>query len=192
MSIRCGHCRSTHKTVAEVRACSQDKAPRGEEWLNLSEHSQERVQAAMDRRDFRDSMRQSSLGPTMERREQQVDEGFYCMDGTVYKVQIAVHGSGKPYAKALICELLTPQEVEKEFARLATGYKPSGDQVFSKGRWEYARGVVRQLRPEHRLTREQAAELGKLYGCCVRCGATLTREESIERGMGPVCAGKMW
>lgn len=35
------------------------------------------------------------------------------------------------------------------------------------------------------------AEAGKFVGYCVRCNAELTVLESIERGMGPVCAKKM-
>lgn len=34
------------------------------------------------------------------------------------------------------------------------------------------------------------AEAGKFSGYCVRCNAELTVPESIERGMGPVCANK--
>ncbi len=41
------------------------------------------------------------------------------------------------------------------------------------------------------MTLEQAQEFGKLYGVCCRCAADLTDEDSIARGMGPVCAGKM-
>ena len=50
--------------------------------------------------------------------------------------------------------------------------------------------ILRNLRPAERLTREQAAELGKLWGVCTSCAALLTRPDSIERGMGPVCFDK--
>jgi hypothetical protein len=57
------------------------------------------------------------------------------------------------------------------------------------GSFEYAgKAPLRwELEP---LTAERAAELGRLYGRCVACGATLTDEDSIQRGMGPVCATK--
>jgi hypothetical protein len=97
----------------------------------------------------------------------EIEAGMYILDGEIYKVQVAVHGSGRPYAKRLV-----PGE-------------------FGQASFEYARGIVRRLRPEHRMTLDQAREYGALYGVCVRCGATLTREESIERAMGPVCAGKI-
>lgn len=47
--------------------------------------------------------------------------------------------------------------------------------------------ALKQLRLAERLNREQAAELGKLWGVCTKCAALLTRKESIDRGMGPVC-----
>lgn len=97
-----------------------------------------------------------------------IEDGMYVMDDIVYKVQHAVHGSGQQYAKELI---------------------PNGEG--EKARFVYAPGVVRKLRPEHRMTVEQAKEWGALYGTCVRCGTLLTAEDSIERMMGPVCATKI-
>lgn len=89
--------------------------------------------------------------------------------GKIFKVQKAAHGSGKLYAK-----LLTMEEIEDGW----------------KARFQYAPGMIRDLRPEWRMTLADAKEFGALYGTCLRCGATLTREESIDRAMGLVCAGK--
>lgn len=98
-----------------------------------------------------------------------LDDGFYFHEDVVYKVIIAVHGSGRKYAKALS----------------------------ENGTWEMAPGAVRKLRPEHKMTLEQALEVAKvvandvngaLYGRCFKCGRVLTAEDSIERFMGPVCA----
>ncbi len=86
--------------------------------------------------------------------------GMYRKDGQIYKVQIAVHGSGKPYAKRLL----------------------------EGGGFEYAQGVVRQLNPSEMMTLAEAKEFGALYGVCCVCGATLTDENSIAAGIGPVCA----
>lgn len=94
-----------------------------------------------------------------------LEDGMYRVDGVVYKVQHAVHGSGRQYAKRL------------------TQY--GNDWTF-----EYAAGAIRKLRPEHRMTLDEAREFGALYGVCCRCGTTLTDEESIARGIGPVCAEK--
>lgn len=95
-------------------------------------------------------------------------EGFYRKDGEYYKVQVAHYGSGHRYAKM----------AQKEFG---------SDRVA----WVYTRGIVYDLTEEDKVTQEQAAEFGALYGRCIRCGRVLTAEESIERAMGPVCSGKM-
>lgn len=57
--------------------------------------------------------------------------------------------------------------------------------------WAYAAGAIRHLRPEHRMTVERAKELSVRFGRCIRCGALLTAEESVERGIGPVCITKI-
>jgi hypothetical protein len=112
--------------------------------------------------------------PTTRAAAPAITDGMYLKDGVVYKVQVAVHGSGNLYAKRL----------EVEEALDADG------QTVARGRFEYAPGVIRDLRPEHRMTLEQAKQFGALYGVCCRCGRTLTNEDSIEAAMGPICRGK--
>lgn len=92
-------------------------------------------------------------------------EGFWELpDGAIVKVQIAVHGSGKPYGKLLNT---------------------------ISGSFDYNPGILTRVRKEGtRLTLERAKELGQLYGLCIRCGATLTDEASIAAGIGPICATK--
>lgn len=110
---------------------------------------------------------------------QSLADGFYALPDpegaqlpVVYKVIVAVHGSGRKYAKRLNTDT---------------------------GEWDIARGAIRLLRPEHKMTLEQALAVakvvandvqGELYGRCFVCGRTLTNEDSIERFMGPVCAEK--
>ena len=97
-------------------------------------------------------------------------DGMYrTADGTIYKVQVAVHGSGNLYAKRLVLD-------------------PSGGDA----RFEYEPGAITRLRPSDRMTLEQAKEFGRLYGVCCKCGATLTDEVSIEAGIGPVCGSRGW
>ena len=98
--------------------------------------------------------------------EQSVDnriDGFWELaDGRIVKVQYAVHGSGRAYGKLLNTV---------------------------SGGFDYAPGIVSEVRRDGtRLTLDRAKELGHLYGMCIRCGATLTDEASIEAGIGPVCA----
>lgn len=96
-------------------------------------------------------------------------------DPKVWKIQVAHHGSGNLYGK-----LLTN-----------TGQGKSGWQfVYESGVVGLVAGHLRSGTGE-KLTPEKAAAFGHLYGVCCVCGATLTDEDSIERGIGPVCAGKI-
>jgi hypothetical protein len=107
-------------------------------------------------------VRQCAAGGALATRRTPVTEdGIYLLDGQVFKVQRAVHGSGRLYAKTLV-----------------------------DGRWEYAPGAMRALAAQDKMTLEQAKQYGRLYGTCCVCGRTLTNEESISAGIGPVCATK--
>lgn len=96
----------------------------------------------------------------------ELEDGMYRFDGRIFKVQHAVHGSGRQYAKVLV--------------------------QFDDDSWDFeiARGVIFKLRPEHKMSLEEAREFGALYGTCCVCGRTLTSEESIEIGIGPICLSK--
>jgi hypothetical protein len=175
--IRCGHCRGKHGSVADVRACSQGIRV-------ATDHEITAAYPQLSGEAFLNGV--PEWRPKTHQQPQQsqksVEEGFYLLGDQIYKVQIAVHGSGRPYAKRLHIDELTDLELSPELRR-------PGRKV-CHGTWVYEPGLIKRLRPEHRLTAEKAVELGKLYGMCVRCGATLTNEESIERGIGPICARK--
>jgi len=94
----------------------------------------------------------------------ELEAGMYRNDRGIFKVQRAVHGSGLMTAKRL--------DVEAQ-------------------RFVYQGLATRFVTHADRMSVEQAVEFGRIYGFCVRCAATLTDEESIERGMGPVCAEKV-
>lgn len=100
-------------------------------------------------------------------------EGFHMLDGTVWKVQLNQAGSGC-YAKRLT--LPTADEL---------AYDPE-----ARGSWDYVSGGMRKLSPATLMSKDDAAAFGRLYGFCGCCGRRLTNEESIEAGIGPVCAGK--
>lgn len=97
-----------------------------------------------------------------------------------------------------------------DFGALEEGFYAIGDEVFrivpsrrdpsrkfaekldtETGRFRYEKGAIFRVAEKGKMiTGEMAAELGKKFGICIRCGAELTVPESIERGMGPVCAKK--
>ena len=54
--------------------------------------------------------------------------------------------------------------------------------------WVYAPGAIKRLDARMRVTAEQAARFGKLWGSCVFCTRMLTDERSIAVGYGPRCA----
>lgn len=94
-------------------------------------------------------------------------EGFHYADGTIYKVQRSQ--GGNLYAK----ELTTPTDG-------------------GKGHFEYAgQRPFARLSADTVLTAEQAAAYGHAHGICGICGATLTDPDSVERGIGPVCATRL-
>ena len=58
---------------------------------------------------------------------------------------------------------------------------------WSRGsRWDYL-----ILKPEWAVPIEKAAEFGKAFGFCMRCGKYLENDESVARGIGPKCYGMM-
>lgn len=112
-------------------------------------------------------------GPKTTATTSEIEPGMYqTPDGTIFKVQIAVHGSGKPYAK----QLRTDTDPETDVTDV----------------WfEYAAGAIRKLRPEWKMTPAQAAAFGSLYGVCCNCAKTLTDENSQHNGYGRKCADNM-
>lgn len=92
-----------------------------------------------------------------------VEVGLYLVDGVAYKVKRAVYGSGFLYACRWDEESAT---FEKE------------------------PGAIRKIHARHRMTAEQAGPYGLAMSACAHCGRDLTDEESIARGLGPICAGK--
>jgi hypothetical protein len=103
-------------------------------------------------------------------------EGIYRhpASGEILKVYRTVHGANKLCVKRLIL--------------------PVTGSVHEAGaaRFEYLGLAVNYIEGHVRLSLEEAQEYGRLYGLCVRCGRTLTDEESIARGIGPDCAAKEW
>lgn len=92
--------------------------------------------------------------------------GMYAKDGKVYRVKRSE--SGHLYAML---------------------YDPAG--ATKSERFTYARGVVSTLSADDRMSVDQAEALGLKFGICCVCGAELTAEKSVGRGIGPVCAGRV-
>lgn len=95
-----------------------------------------------------------------------VEEGMYSKDGEIYRV--VTSGSGRRYAKRLVWE--------------DDDDKPA---------YVYDRGAITRLTPADRMSEEEAAQFGKDYGVCCVCARKLTNPDSIDRGIGPICADRV-
>lgn len=92
-----------------------------------------------------------------------ISEGFYrSADGNIFQVVQARHGS---HFLAKILDRDT-------------------------GKFEYAGAAKRFVKADQRMTLEEAQEYGKQTGRCMVCGRLLQRKESIEAGIGPICASR--
>ena len=100
-----------------------------------------------------------------------VGPGVYELDGTIYVVK-QTRDRQRLYAKRV---------VESAPRMTEDGEVVGFDLV-------YAPGAIRRLRPEHRMTAARAEHFHIRYGRCLACGRTLKRAESVQRGVGPVCA----
>lgn len=210
---KCARCKTQHANMAEISAClnmplpkptrrpkdmsSEDQAtPKQKDFVSSLLMQLGRTESSLPRPIDEYGIRE--ISPLIDELKEElhnkpkvavsvmepsatVAEGMYRDPdtGAIYKVQRAIHGSGNLYAKRL--RIVSEAERDDE-----------GDIVVpGKVVFDYSPGTLRTLRPEWRMTMEQAVEFGALYGTCVRCGRTLTKEKSIERAMGPICAGKL-
>jgi len=64
-------------------------------------------------------------------------------------------------------------------------------------KYEYTPGAINSITPEMfvslnplDITLEEAKAYGRKTGSCYMCGRELTKQESIDAGIGPICAGK--
>lgn len=199
----CGRCGVVHRSAAEMRECfnrplpERTPVPAGlardratDKQLGFARKLMDRVGWGADRlshpleeydkRSISGLIDELLAQPTVPRTVgTSLDDGMYLKNGVIYKVQHAVHGSGRQYAKRL--HVVTEATRDDEGDIIAAGTV----------RFDYEPGMIGTIVAADRMTMEQAEAFGALYGTCVRCGRTLTKEKSIARAMGPVCAGKM-
>lgn len=109
--------------------------------------------------------------------------------GEIFKLQFnRAQGDGRHlYAKQLVLNV----DMETSFTNIPlSGERAAGRVVDLE--WRYVGSIAKAgVKAAWRVTKDEAAAFGKLYGVCVRCHRDLTAEESIDRAMGPICAGKM-
>lgn len=101
----------------------------------------------------------------------EIRKGIYVVDEKIYGV-VLTRDKSRLYAKVLV---ESPDRLNEN------------DEVVPYD-WAYAQGVIYQLKPEHRVTLDDAEKLAIRYGRCLDCGHRLKAAKSVQRGIGPVCA----
>jgi hypothetical protein len=109
--------------------------------------------------------------PRQDRTVQITEPGVYENNEGIFIVKRA-RESGNLYAKKL---------VEINADRLTE----DGDVVQIE--FEYAKGAIFNIKPEHKMDFEKAKALSIRYGKCINCGRRLKAAVSVELGIGPVC-----
>jgi len=194
--IKCGHCGEKHATVNQVRHCADVEdgtvltapaAPGRITEAETIEGLRRDVAALVQSREVEERYARQIVKyaaspdatrhglatakirllamPQVWKHGHGVSEGMYRRDDLIYKVQKSP-STGRLYAKQL-----------------------EGEE--GHGSFRYAPGLYSVLLPEHRMTIEEAAKFGALYGYCCVCGRTLTDENSIAAGIGPICVKKV-
>lgn len=104
----------------------------------------------------------------------ELEAGMYKVGQEIFKVKISQ--AGRPYAQILCHDSI----LNGNYADAAVwfDYEPRLIQRYG-------------ITPEHRMTLDQCAEFGLLFGTCCVCARTLTKPASIAKGIGPVCEKKI-
>lgn len=98
--------------------------------------------------------------------------GVYDVDGHVYVVKFNREKT-RMYAKHIV-ELASSDRLNAEGERINIDFV-------------YEAGAIYTIKPEHRMSFDDAKVLTIRYGRCINCGRTLKAGKSVEQGIGPVC-----
>ena len=201
--VKCGNCKQYHESAAHVKACymeakaQQDAIDKENNQPRATEKQESFLRKLVAERDHGWSDPEAVITGTLTSRKAtsamidtllgmpkaqapvltavELEDGIYKVpDGQIFKVYHTVHGANQQVAKVLHVEM--------------TGTDKDGKCLYS-GEWEYlGKKPLRFIKPEYRLTQEQAKQFGLVYSFCCNCTRDLTREESIHVGYGPTCA----
>lgn len=92
-----------------------------------------------------------------------------------------------------IFKVLPSRSSDRHYAKELTGFHwedrlPAADKSGAPLKFVYAKGAMRMIRPEHRVSLDFEKAFGQLTGSCIDCGKLLTDPKSIDYGKGPVCS----
>lgn len=122
--------------------------------------------------DTREVTTPASSGTTSPREvDSALTPGVYDVDGHVYVVK-PNQAKTRLYAKRLV-EIATDRlNAEGDMVQIEFVYEP---------------GAIFTIKPEHKMSYDDAKMLTIRYGRCIVCNRRLKAGKSVEQGIGPVC-----
>lgn len=216
-SIKCGKCKGTHGTPAEVRACYGTPAsvtPVGEAQRAQTKAATPATAAQV--KYLKDLAHARPMWASVENMHDDVIERLTKADATakineakavpkeVQELPLAADGTYQAEAKrgdvhvvdGTYYRIHIAQKSGNAYAakaiitREATWAADGTLETPGEIEWEYAKGMIRLLTAATLTTAEQASAFGKLVGRCCFCSHAIDTPESTAVGYGPVCARK--
>lgn len=86
-----------------------------------------------------------------------------------------------------VCKVKPSQTTGNLYVSVLQDSEPGTPSTFRAKGFQF---LLPKLTPAHRITAEQAKAYGDVMNHCCCCGKLLTVDESVERGVGPVCWDK--
>lgn len=191
-TIRCGHCKGHHATIAQVKLCARNHGvaaetqpepqptsnvvwkPKHKSWLDAErEHRAAKTQAPHTPAVAPEPKKLAAPAATLP----EVASGRY-----------AVEVPGGYPANTTLKFFKVDRPTEGRWAGWTFLNIQAGDELFAIKNFQMKLEVLRLIAADPKAA---MLRYGKEIGSCGHCGRTLTNEESRERGIGPVCAGKL-
>lgn len=187
--IKCGKCKGTHGSIKEVRECHGNVTKAVAPTTQPSEKMANEKQIAFHKRlltergegfqhrEWTHKEISADINRLLALPKKQEDKplqaGVYrADDGTVFRVYYGKE-SGRMLAKRV-----TAKDEQYD----------NGKPVYTM---VYAGLASRFVNASQRMTLEEAKQWGKITESCCVCGRRLDDPDSVDAGIGPVCAGRM-
>lgn len=104
------------------------------------------------------------------------------------KAEVAAHlalGMYRDPATAVIYRLVRSRESGRLYAKRLSVLNANS------ARFTYAAGAIHKIKPEWRMSLDEAKAWGLQYGICCVCAANLSDPKSVAAGIGPVCGKRV-
>lgn len=171
-----------HETVTEVKACYDAKyAPK----ITIVE-----VDDLLDDSEFTAAIQAKEKAADAAAAQAKMDAEFAAITATLKPQPVTEPGIYRKVIKTKDAELTCIYRVKMG----KSGFPYAEALVLGapgqKARFVFQKGLIKTITADMRMTKEQAIEYGVNFGICCRCGKVLTKDKSVEKGIGPVCIKK--